>query len=177
MPLDTAKEGTAWIFQGSAYGHHTAGLHTVLKRIEAGYDKRVLLATRQFFMAFLLSFCVISVTGCGAWNSHAKLDEPPAQPIDVDEGRQKFQTTCRACHALADARAAGVFGPDLDLLQPEASTVHRAIEDGPGAMPRNLLSGSDAELVARYVAQAAGNQLDQEGEGGIRSQVKRTDQP
>lgn len=96
------------------------------------------------------------------------LDSPPAEPIDVDRGRQLFQTTCRSCHSLADARAAGVFGPDLDLLQPEATTVRRAIDEGPGPMPAELLTGEDADLVARYVAMVAGANPEREGEGGTR---------
>jgi mono/diheme cytochrome c family protein len=109
-------------------------------------------------------------TGCGLGGSD--LDDPPAEPIDTEAARQLFQTTCRSCHSLADANAAGVFGPDLDLLQPEASTVRRAIEDGPGPMPDDLLDGEDADLVARYVAEVAGTRLEREGEGGARGGAK-----
>lgn len=121
---------------------------------------------RSILQLLVLAVLVVAVSGCAGGGSD--LDEPPAEPIDVREARQLFQTTCRACHSLADARAAGVFGPDLDLLQPEASTVRRAIDDGPGPMPDDLLSGDDADLVARYVAQVAGAQLEREGEGGSR---------
>lgn len=118
-------------------------------------------------LAIVLLAAAVALGACSAPGS-TDLDEPPAEPIDVDAGRQLFQTTCRSCHSLADARAAGVFGPDLDLLQPEATTVRRAIEDGPGPMPAELLSGDDADLVARYVAQVAGADPDREGEGGTR---------
>lgn len=122
---------------------------------------------RLFGFGLLLLVLAAGVTSCGLPGS-SDLDDPPAEPIDVDEARQLFQTTCRACHSLADARAAGVFGPDLDLLQPEATTVRRAIQDGPGPMPPGLLDGSDADLVARYVAQVAGTNPEREGEGGTR---------
>ncbi len=127
----------------------------------------------------ITSFCVLlaavsAVAGSCSVPGSSSLDDPPAEPIDVDRGRQLFQASCRVCHSLADARAAGVFGPDLDLLQPEASTVRRAIDDGPGPMPDDLLTGDDADLVARYVAQVAGRQLDREGQGGSRGGARPT---
>jgi mono/diheme cytochrome c family protein len=112
----------------------------------------------------------LAVTGCAVGGSD--LDQPPDEPIDEAKARQLFQTTCRSCHSLADARAAGVFGPDLDLLQPDAQVVRRAIDDGPGPMPQDLLTGADADLVARYVAQVAGAGLEREGEGGARGGAK-----
>ena len=78
------------------------------------------------------------------------------EPVDKPKARQLFQQTCRTCHALADADAVGVFGPDLDLLAPDAQTVRRQIDTGGGGMPSQLLDGADADLVARYVAQVAG---------------------
>jgi mono/diheme cytochrome c family protein len=86
------------------------------------------------------------------------------EPVDLDAGRTLFQTTCRACHSLADAHAAGVFGPDLDLLQPDATRVRQQIDRGGGGMPADLLTGADADLVARYVAKVAGAG-DESGDG------------
>ncbi len=97
------------------------------------------------------------------------------EPIDEDKGRELFQKTCRACHSLADARAAGVFGPDLDLLQPDAERVREQIADGGGGMPDDLLDGADADLVARYVAEVAGRGLEEEGAGGSRGGTKPKD--
>lgn len=141
-----------------------------------GYEPHVssiLLRITAFALVLVLASALAAA--CEAPGGSGHLDDPPAEPIDVDEARQVFQTTCRACHALADAEAAGVFGPDLDLLQPEASTVRRAIDDGPGPMPHDLLSGEDADLVARYVAQVAGTKLEDEGEGGTRGNTKPSD--
>jgi mono/diheme cytochrome c family protein len=116
-------------------------------------------ATTLLAMAAVAAACSVPGT--------STLDDD-TEPIDQDAARQLFQTTCRACHALSDAKAAGVFGPDLDLLQPDATVVRRAIEDGPGPMPDDLLTGDDADVVARYVAEVAGANLDQEGAGGTR---------
>jgi cytochrome c551 len=97
------------------------------------------------------------------------------EPPDEEAGRALFQKTCRACHSLADARAAGVFGPDLDLLQPDAERVREQISEGGGGMPADLLEGEDADLVARYVAEVAGRGLETEGDGGTRGGTKPTD--
>ena len=121
------------------------------------------------FAAALLLIVLLAAScgGAGGGDSAGTVE-----PLDADAGRQLFQTTCRSCHSLADAEAAGVFGPDLDLLQPDAERVREQIRDGGGGMPNNLLDGDDANLVARYVAQVAGADLAQEGKGGSRGAAK-----
>lgn len=100
----------------------------------------------------LLTGCLLLLGGCGGSN----LEADPDEPIDRDKGRQLFQTSCRACHALSDADAAGVFGPDLDTLQPDAERVREQIDEGGGGMPADILEGEEADLVALYVAEVAG---------------------
>ena len=126
---------------------------------------------RLLLVAALLLVATFGVAACTAPGSN-NLDDPPSEPIDTEKGRKLFQTSCRICHNLADAKAAAVFGPDLDLLQPDATVVRKAIDEGPGPMPDDLLTGDDADLVSRYVAQVAGNQLEREGEGGTRGGAK-----
>lgn len=128
--------------------------------------------TRIGSFAALLALCA-AVAACSAPGSR-DLDET-SEPLDVDKGRQLFQTTCRVCHSLADARAAGTFGPDLDLLQPDAERVREQIDEGGGGMPADLLEGEDADLVARYVAEVAGQGLEREGEGGTRGGTRPSD--
>lgn len=93
------------------------------------------------------------VAGCGS--SAAKLNDS-TETLDLDKARQSFQANCRACHSLADANAAGVFGPDLDQLQPDARRVREQIDSGGGGMPADIIRGDEADMVARYVAQVAG---------------------
>ena len=129
------------------------------------------LLTRTIGFLALLLVLAAGAAACsapGSGGSGVDRDEP----IDLDAGRQLFQTTCRICHSLADARAAGTFGPDLDLLQPDAERVREQISDGGGGMPPDLLEGDDADLVAEYVATVAGQGLEQEGEGGARDTAK-----
>jgi mono/diheme cytochrome c family protein len=76
------------------------------------------------------------------------------------EGKQIFTQSCGTCHTLTDAGTAGTVGPNLDQLAPDQARVTTAIENGgagTGAMPANIVTGSEAEAVAEYVASVAGN--------------------
>jgi mono/diheme cytochrome c family protein len=100
-------------------------------------------------------------------------------PSDLTEGQSLFQTNCGTCHTLYAAGTDGNYGPNLDeLLAPNgaASTTEdpKGTEEGiekrvlnallegvdstttPGRMPANILTGSQAKEVARFVAHTAG---------------------
>lgn len=72
------------------------------------------------------------------------------------DGKQLFTATCGGCHTLADAGTRGPIGPNLDEAKPDKQGVLGAIENGPGAMPANLLEGANREAVAEYVSSVAG---------------------
>ena len=126
------------------------------------------------FAATMVLLSVL-VAACSAPGT-SSLDES-TEPVDTEAGRALFQKSCRACHSLADAKAAGVFGPDLDLLQPDAERVREQIRDGGGGMPADLLEGDDANLVARYVAEVAGQALDGEADPDTRGGTRPTETP
>jgi cytochrome c553 len=75
-------------------------------------------------------------------------------------GKTLFVETCKSCHTLAAVQAHGVTGPNLDELGGiDKQRVLNAIKNGgtgQNRMPKNLLSGSDAQAVASYVAAVAG---------------------
>ena len=95
-------------------------------------------------------------------------------PSDLKEGQSLFQTNCGTCHTLYAAGTDGNYGPDLDELLAESGPasgsevksiekrVLNALENGvdstttPGRMPPGVLSGAQAEAVAEFVAQTAG---------------------
>ena len=93
---------------------------------------------------------------------------PESVPSSLQEGKELFVTNCGACHTLAKAGTDGVVGPNLDeLLAPPGPTdpdpatikprVLSAIENGVGGrMPAGILSGEQAEQVANFVSQCAG---------------------
>ena len=75
------------------------------------------------------------------------------------EGQQIFTQSCGTCHTLADAGTSGTVGPNLDDLGPDRARVLEAIRNGgagTGAMPANIVTGEEADAVAEYVADAAG---------------------
>ena len=95
-----------------------------------------------------------------------------ASPEDVSaslqEGKDLFVTNCGACHTLAKAGTDGVIGPNLDELlappstsAPNPSTIKprvlAAINGGVnGRMPKGVVSGQQADEVANFVANVAG---------------------
>lgn len=99
-------------------------------------------------------------------------------PSDAETGKTLFETNCGTCHTLYAAGTDGNFGPNLDLLlaptgPPSGSTAQQtikategrvlnAIENGvdssttSGRMPAGILAGQQAQQVANFVAQVAG---------------------
>jgi mono/diheme cytochrome c family protein len=125
---------------------------------------------RSNFVIFGLVVLLLGV-GIPAWAISQEGSEsasPGEVSSDLQEGKELFVTNCGACHTLAKAGTDGVIGPDLDeLLAPPSSTapdpttikprVLSAIENGVGGrMPKGVLSGQQADVVANFVAQVAG---------------------
>ena len=94
---------------------------------------------------------------------------------DLAKGKQLFTQRCGSCHTLADANTKGVIGPDLDDSFAQAindglgrDTVQGVVREQiafpqGGQMPADLVKGKDAESVAAYVAEVAG---EKRGGGG-----------
>ncbi|MFL5964582.1 MAG: c-type cytochrome [Gaiellaceae bacterium] len=89
---------------------------------------------------------------------------------DTSKGKQLFNEKCASCHTLADAKAQGTIGPNLDDAfssdkqqgfseQTMADVVRGQIAyaDPLGPMKPNLVTGTDADSVALYIAKCAGN--------------------
>ena len=89
------------------------------------------------------------------------------------QGRELFGQHCGVCHTLAAANAVGKVGPNLDTIKPSASLVLHTIQNGclpnapngsgeqclgQGVMPSDVVTGSNAENVANFVAKVAGNE-------------------
>lgn len=93
---------------------------------------------------------------------------PENVPSNLQQGKDLFVTNCGACHTLAEAGTDGVIGPNLDdlLAPPSASApdpntvkprVLNAINGGlNGRMPKGVVSGQQADQVATFVSQVAG---------------------
>jgi mono/diheme cytochrome c family protein len=116
--------------------------------------KNALALTAVLLVAFL-------ATGCGAVGR--------VTSGDTSKGKQLFTEKCASCHTLADAKAKGTLGPNLDDAfssdkeqgfseQTMADVVRGQIAyaDPLGPMKPNLVTGSDADSVALYIAKCAG---------------------
>lgn len=90
-----------------------------------------------------------------------------ADTADTEAGKQLFIQSCGACHVLEDAGTEGRIGPNLDDAFRGArqsgfeesqfeGVTKRWIEISVAPMPRNLVTGQDADDVAAYVAEVAG---------------------
>lgn len=98
--------------------------------------------------------------GCGA----ANVDTDNA---DVEAGKQLFVQSCGACHTLQDAGTQSAIGPNLDDAfrasrqagfkeSQFAGVTKKWIEIAQEPMPRDLVTGQDADDVSAYVARVAG---------------------
>jgi cbb3-type cytochrome c oxidase subunit III len=101
----------------------------------------------------------LAAAGCGTGGI--------AKGGDASSGKPIFQAKCGGCHTLADAGTHGQTGPDLDdAFGPDRKqgfkqvTIEQVVRDqielAVPPMPKNLVTGSDADAVAAYVAQVAG---------------------
>jgi mono/diheme cytochrome c family protein len=103
---------------------------------------------------------VAAATGCGTKGVQVASDDPTYQ------GAQIFAQRCSGCHTLSAAGTEGsanrserVQGPNLNQRPETMADVIYAIRNGgfSGAiMPQNIVVGSDAQAVARFVAKYAG---------------------
>jgi mono/diheme cytochrome c family protein len=88
-------------------------------------------------------------------------------------GRELFGLRCGQCHTLAAANAVGKVGPNLDVIQPSYQLTLHTIQNGcvqnppPGSqqgclgygtMPADVVQGTDAQDVSRFVAKVAGKE-------------------
>ena len=90
--------------------------------------------------------------------TNGEVSPDTGQPLSAEEerGQMLFVDNCGSCHSLDAAGTHGTVGPSLDEAQNDEADVLKAIEQGgrqPGPpMPSNLLTGKDAQAVAKFVA-------------------------
>jgi mono/diheme cytochrome c family protein len=127
---------------------------------------------RSTFVMFGLVILLLGV-GIPAWaitQEGSQSASPGNVSASLQGGKDLFVTNCGACHTLAKAGTDGVIGPNLDelLAPPSASApdpatvkprVLSAINNGgtgQGRMPKGVISGQQAQEVATFVSQVAG---------------------
>jgi cbb3-type cytochrome c oxidase subunit III len=109
----------------------------------------------------LLLGALALLAGCGTGGKAS------SKGVDQTAGQKLFQSQCGGCHTLASAGTQGISGPDLDqAFGPsrkqgfKESTIQNVVLDQirqpSPPMPKNLVTGEDAQDVAAYVAAVAG---------------------
>ena len=69
---------------------------------------------------------------------------------DIAAGKTSFEGACQGCH-LAGGTEGGGVGPKLAGLGLPLAQIKMQIQNGKGAMPGGLLSGTDLDNAAAYV--------------------------
>jgi cbb3-type cytochrome c oxidase subunit III len=109
--------------------------------------------------ALALAVLVLSGAGCGTGGKAAAGDQ--------QNGGKLFTSKCAGCHVLAAAGSHGTTGPNLDdafsAVRKQGfkqSTIQNVVLDQirqpSPPMPKNLVTGQDAQDVTAYVAAKAG---------------------
>jgi mono/diheme cytochrome c family protein len=112
----------------------------------------------------------LGLAACGTEGIDVAEDEPGY------EGAVLFAERCSGCHTLKAAGAEGSAnravrnqGPNLDQRKESVEDVLYAIRNGgfSGAiMPQNIVVGEEAEAVAEFVAEYAGDEVDRPPQPG-----------
>jgi cbb3-type cytochrome c oxidase subunit III len=108
----------------------------------------------------LLGALALLFTGCGTGGKASSSG-------DQQNGSKLFAAKCGGCHVLAAAGSQGTVGPNLDDAFAadrkqgfKQSTIQNVVLDQirvpSPPMPKNLVTGQDAQDVAAYVAAVAG---------------------
>ena len=107
-------------------------------------------------LAAAVAALALPAAGCGGNGGGTGTTAATGGGGAPEEGHELFADRCSSCHTLAAAGANGHVGPNLDDLKPDRARVLAAIHDGPGAMPSGLVTGAQAEAVATFVSESAG---------------------
>jgi len=109
----------------------------------------------------------LATAGCGAVGRVTGGDPAHGKQLFLQAAKPS-EPSCASCHTLADAKAQGTIGPNLDdafssdktqgfSQQTMADIVRGQIAYPEEPMPANLYRGQDARDIALYVAKCAGN--------------------
>jgi uncharacterized protein len=123
---------------------------------------------------------ILCAACCGACGSGQQTDQADTNKANQDRGAQLFSERCGGCHTLSAAGTHGtsenartrerVAGPNLDQRKVGYDHALFAIRNGGFSselMPRNIVTGKDAEAVARFVARSSGSKVPAAAGGAI----------
>jgi mono/diheme cytochrome c family protein len=127
-----------------------------------------IVAIAALALAAVLAGCgaegVVSPTPVTVVGALPKPTLEPATPAfklkgDPTAGKKVFLSAgCTGCHTLADAKATGTVGPNLDQAKPDYRLATARVTLGKGQMPsfKSQLSAQQIADVAAYVVKSTG---------------------
>ena len=108
------------------------------------------------------------IAGCGGTDYRGVATDDP-----LYQGAQVFNERCAGCHTFSAAAAEGSSadsgdteykdGPNFNQREENYEEVLYAIQNGgfsSGPMPQNIVVGEEAQAVAEFVADYAGDEVD-----------------
>ena len=120
---------------------------------------------KPYFALIALAFVALGAAACGSEDISVPEDDPAYR------GAVVFAERCGGCHTIAAAGTQGSGnrtlreqGPNFDDRVETYEDVMHAIRNGgfSGAiMPQNIVTGEDAEAVARFLEEYAGADVDE----------------
>jgi mono/diheme cytochrome c family protein len=121
--------------------------------------------------AFPLISAAAAVLVLGACGGSQGIELDDGANADVEEGATLFAERCSGCHTLEAAGTQGssnrsqrVQGPNFDQRKETYDDVIFAIRNGgfSGAiMPQNIVVGDDADKVAQFLSEYAGQDVEE----------------
>jgi cytochrome c551 len=130
---------------------------------------------RPLIVTVLVLAAALGLAACGFGEEKISV----AEDNPNYNGAVLFATRCAGCHTLSAAgtqgsanRSARVQGPNLDERTETYDDALFAIQNGgfSGAiMPQNIVVGEEAEAVARFVAEYAGEETEESARPGEES--------
>jgi mono/diheme cytochrome c family protein len=118
----------------------------------------------------LIVLAAVGVVACG----EATVSLPGNRDPEIEHGAQLFHERCAGCHTLSYGAAEGSAvkpndkeykdGPSFDQRKEDVASVLYAIENGgfsSGPMPQDIVTGADAQAVAKFLAEYSGRKAPQ----------------
>jgi mono/diheme cytochrome c family protein len=109
--------------------------------------------------ALALVVCAVA-SGCGAGDDSSGIEVSRLQAGAKARGEELFSRNCGACHTLSAAGTNGTRGVNLDYRKVSVDDALFAIRNGGFGgelMPANIVTGDNAEDVAKFVASVSGS--------------------
>ncbi|GAK08764.1 cytochrome c [Geomicrobium sp. JCM 19038] len=102
---------------------------------------------KKFLIMMAGSAMLLAACG-GGDDAGEEGEETAGGTYDAEAAASLYESNCLSCHG---DNGSGASGPEIAGMDVES--VLAAIEEGPGGMPADIVTGEEAENVAQYVSE------------------------